>query len=76
MELLIFLVVVFFGLGYLARKQVLPRTQRERDAMEAGRPIGYGAFVAPPGTAPLASTEAPFFGSDQTGQSPHSDGAE
>ena len=76
MELFVFLIVVFLGLGYLARRQIGPRTQRERDHIEAGRPIGYGAFVAPPGTAPVASTEAPFFGSDHSAQQPRSDGSE
>ena len=76
MELPIFLIVVFLGLGYLARRQVGPRTQRERDAIEAGRPIGYGAFVAPPGTAPTASANAPYFGRDRSGQTARSDGAE
>jgi hypothetical protein len=75
-ELFVFLVVVFFGLGYLARKQVLPRTQRDRDRIEANRPIGYGEFVSPPGTAPGASVDAPFLGRDHTGQSPRSDGSE
>jgi hypothetical protein len=76
MELFVFLVIVFLGLGYLARRQVLPRTQRQRDQVEANRPIGYGEFVAPAGTAPGASVQAPFFGSDRTGETPRSHGAD
>ena len=76
MELFVFLIVVFFGLGYLARTQVGARSQRERDRIEAGRPIGYGASVAPPGTSRGASVQAPFFGSEQAGQSTRSHGAD
>lgn len=74
MELFVFLIVVFLGLGYLARNQVLPRTQRDRDQTEKNRPIGYGEFVSPPGTAPGASVNAPFFGRDGSGQSGQSHG--
>ena len=76
MEIVVFLVVVFLGLGYLARKQVGPRTQRERDRIEQGRPVGYGAAVAPPGTSRAASAQAPFFGSDRASQPPRSHGAD
>ena len=56
MELPIFLIIVFLGVGYLARRQVGPRTQRERDASEAGRPIvaGVGAGLAQRGAVVTA----------------------
>lgn len=63
MELPIFLVALLIVLAYLARNQVYGRgrTQRDRDAIEANRAVGYGATLAPPGTSPAASVNAPWF---------------
>lgn len=77
METLVFLIGVVILMLWIARDRIgVGRTQRERDEIESNRPVGYGATVAPPGTARGASVQAPFFGSDRSGQTRKSDGAE
>lgn len=39
----------------------------ERLSREAGRPLNYGEFVAPPGTGRGSTVNAPFFRRDQAG---------
>lgn len=52
------------------------RTASEQRDFEGNRPIGYGEFVAPPGTAPAAGVNAPHFRSDHSGQGQQNHDAE
>lgn len=75
MELPLFLIGVVVVLVYLARGRIgVGRTQRERDSVEGNRPIGYGEFIAPPGTGPGANVNAPYFKSDSTDPGPQNPG--
>ena len=78
METLVFLVGVVILMLWIARDRIggPRRSPSEERDFEGHRPVGYGASVAPPGTARGASAQAPFFGSDRSGQAPKSDGAE
>jgi hypothetical protein len=76
MELVVFLVGGFILMLWIARDRIggRSRTPSEESDFEGNRPIGYGEFVAPPGTAPGASVNAPYFRSDHSGQGQQSHG--
>ena len=76
MELPVFLVVVTVLMLYAARHRIggRSRTPAEERDFEGNRPIGYGEFISPPGTAPGASVNAPYFRNDHSGQGQESDG--
>ena len=78
MEPFVFLIGVVMLMLWTARDRIggRSRTPSEQRDFEAHRPINYGEFVAPPGTAPSTGVDAPFFRSDHSGQDRQSHGAD
>ena len=76
MEILVFLVGITIVMLWIARDRIggRSRTPNEQSDFDSNRPIGYGEFVSPPGTAPGASVNAPYFRSDHSGQGRQSHG--
>jgi hypothetical protein len=78
MEILIFLVGITAVMLFIARDRIggPSRSKVEQGEFDANHAIGYGASVAPPGTSPGASVNAPWFAKPRANDAPRNHGAD
>lgn len=77
MEPFVFLIGVDIVMLWIARDRIGGRSRSpdEQSDFDANRPRNYGGSVAPPGTSPAATVNAPWFAKPQGQDQPHSHGA-